>query len=166
MFLLKGLRISAHSASERKLLAGGRMDHVQRTVFAQQLMSLRASRTPRQIALRNACQPLKIVVTRVTEVRCAEAEEHGNGTAVAAFVLEEVSAVLRTHLGTRHVRTGSAHKLLRIEFVAHLGVATGLTAVVGLVALEAHVVSVAIHRVCGQVLGVGGLDLAFVLQAK
>ena len=49
--------------------------------------------------LGNVGDPLEVVMTRVTEVGRAETEEDGHRTAVAALVLEEVCAVLRTHLG-------------------------------------------------------------------
>ena len=51
-----------------------------------------------QLALWNVGHALELVVTTVTEVDGAEAEEDGDWAAEATLVLEEVLAVLRTHL--------------------------------------------------------------------
>lgn len=126
------------------------MHHVQRTIVAGQLLGLRSGRTVRQLRPRYAGQPLEVIVARVAEVRRAEAEEHGDGAAVAALVLQKVGAVLGAHLGTGDVRAAAADQLLGVEFVAGLGVAARLAAVVGLVALEADVVGVPVHGVGGR----------------
>jgi len=44
---------------------------------------------------------LEVVMAEVTEVGGAEAEEDGNGAAVATLVLQEVRTVFRTHLEMR-----------------------------------------------------------------
>ncbi len=54
--------------------------------------------TLRKVALRHASQPLEVVVARVTEVGGAETVVDGHGAAVAALVLQEVSAMLWTDL--------------------------------------------------------------------
>ena len=62
-----------------------------------------------KIGFGNICDPLKVVVTGVTEMGGAEAEEHSDGAAIAALVLEEVGAVFRAHLSSGHIRTGPTH---------------------------------------------------------
>lgn len=158
------------------------MDDVQRTIVAGQLFGLRSGRTVRQLGARYVGQALEIVVACVAKVRCAKAEEDGDRAAVAAFVLEEIGAVLGAHLGASDVRAAAADELLRVEAIAGLGVAARLAAVVGFRALEADVVGVALHRVGGGVAlggragggaaagggecrGGGGFVVALVLEA-
>ena len=58
-------------------------------------------RTVGQLLLRDAGHPLEVVVAGVTEVRRAEAEEDRHRAAVPALILQEVCAVLGTHLGRK-----------------------------------------------------------------
>lgn len=51
-----------------------------------------------QLDLRNVCEPLKIIVTSVTEVSRSKAKEDSHGATVATFVLEKVHAMFWTHL--------------------------------------------------------------------
>jgi len=57
----------------------------------------------------------EILVARVAEMSCAEAEEDGHGAAVAALVLEVIRAVAGAHLGAGHIAAPAAHQLGRIE---------------------------------------------------
>lgn len=86
----------------------------------------------RKILLGYSCHPLELFMTWVTEVCCTEAEEHGHGAAVAALVLQEVSAMFGAHLGPGYVRAASADKLRWIEFIISTNsfITPGLTAIV------------------------------------
>lgn len=72
--------------------------------------------------------------------------------------------MLGTHLGTRHIRTATADQFLRIKFLANFGITTRLPAIIGLLALVAHIVGVTIHGQVGDILGVGILDDTLVFQ--
>ena len=48
-------------------------------------------------------------MTRVAKVSGAEAEENGDGAAIAAFILEKVGPVFGAHLSPRDVGTGAAN---------------------------------------------------------
>ena len=66
-------------------------------------MLLRTCRATRQVVFGDVGHSLKVLVTGVAEMRGAEAEEDGDGTAVATLVLEEVGTVLSAHLNkTQH----------------------------------------------------------------
>ena len=52
---------------------------------------------------------LEIVVTGVAKVSGTEAEENGDGAAVAAFILEKVGPVFGAHLSARDVGAGAAN---------------------------------------------------------
>jgi hypothetical protein len=106
------VRIPANAAAQSKLFSRRRMADVKRTFFSGELNRLRSDGTLREFGFRNVCDSLEVVVTGVAEVRRAEAEEDGDGAAVAALVLEVVGAVLRTHLGPRDVGTSAANELL------------------------------------------------------
>ncbi len=69
----------------------------------------------RQLVLRDVGDALEVVVTRVAEVRRAEAEEDGHAAAVATLVLEEVRPVLRAHLQKTSTRTLSSADARRAE---------------------------------------------------
>lgn len=56
----------------------------------------------RQFVFGDVCHSLEVIVTGVTEVRRAEAEEDGHGAAVATFVLQEIRAVFGAHLQTHN----------------------------------------------------------------
>lgn len=100
----------------------------------------------------------------VAKVCGAEAEKHRHRATVATFVFEKIGAMLGTHLGTRHIRTTAADQFLRIEFLADFGVTTRFAAIIGLLALIAHIIGVAIHSQVGHILGVGILDDTLVFQ--
>ena len=59
----------------------------------------------RQVMFGDVGDALKVLVTRVTEVSCAEAEEDSHRAAVTALVLQEISAVLGAHLHNNDVMT-------------------------------------------------------------
>jgi len=75
--------------------------------------------------------------------------------------------VLRTHLCPGHVRAAAADQLFGIELLANFRIAARLAAIVCLLALEAHVVGIPIHRQLGHVdiLAVRVLHHALVLDA-
>ena len=119
---------------------------MQRTHVALELRTGRAGRAVRQQVLHRAHHRVDVVVADLAEVRGAEAEIDGHRAAVAALVLEVIHAVLRAHLRACHVGAGAAHELGRIELIASACVAPRLAAVVGLAALEAHEVGIAVQR--------------------
>jgi hypothetical protein len=88
----------------------------------------------RKIALADVSNSLEIVVASVAEMRRPEAEKNGHRTAVTAFVLEEISSVLGTHLRSGHIRAAPAHELCRVVVVSlsSLGVTTSLTSIISL----------------------------------
>ena len=49
-------------------------------------------------------------MTRVTEMGCPEAEEHGHRAAIATLVLQVVRAVLGTHLGLKMINVSQKYK--------------------------------------------------------
>ena len=51
-----------------------------------------------ELGFGGAGHSLEVVVARIAEVGGSKAEVDGHRTAVAAFVLQEISAVFRTHL--------------------------------------------------------------------
>jgi len=51
-----------------------------------------------ELRLGHASQPLEVIMTGGAEVGCAKAEVDGHRAAVAALVLQEVSAMLGAHL--------------------------------------------------------------------
>jgi len=116
-FFSEGVSVPANAAAEGKLFPSGRVADVQRALFACQLDGLRADGALRQFGLGHVGDPLEVVVAGVAEVSRAEAEEDGDGAAVAALVLEVVGAVLRAHLRAGHVGTAAADKLLLQEEV-------------------------------------------------
>lgn len=72
-------------------------------------------------------------MARVTKVRRAETEEHGDGTAVPALVFQQVGAVFRAHLGSGHVAAAAAHQFGGVVVgAAHVQFAPGFAPVVGL----------------------------------
>lgn len=91
-------------------------------------------------------------MTSVAEVRRSKAEEHGDGTAVAAFVLEEVHSVFWAHLqekeeflieimekinfnvylSFRNVTAATTNEFLGIEVLSHLHIAPRFTTVISL----------------------------------
>lgn len=99
----------------------------------------------RQQVLHSAHHRVDIVVAHLTEVSRAEAEVHRHGAAVTALVLEIIHAVLRAHLGSRHIGAGAAHELRWVELVTGPRIAARFSSVVRLGTLEAHEVSIAIQ---------------------
>ena len=95
---LESLRIAAYSTTESKFLAGQRVFDVQRALDPLQGLCTGPHGTLRQLRLGDAGDALEVIVARVAEVRCSEAEVDGYGAAVATLVLQEVSAVFGTHL--------------------------------------------------------------------
>lgn len=71
---LKGVQITANSASHCEFFAGGRMFDLQWTRSFVELNSTRTGRTLGQLRLWNAHQTLEVVMTCSTEVGCAETE--------------------------------------------------------------------------------------------
>ena len=92
------MSISADSTPQGKFLSCRRMLDVQGALITFQLLSARTTWTLRQLRLGDTGDLLEVVVTQVTEVGRAKAEEDGDGTAVATLVLKEVCTMLRTHL--------------------------------------------------------------------
>jgi hypothetical protein len=110
-------------------------------------------RTRGQLAFRYVGEPLELVVAGLAEVGGAEAEEDGDGAAVAALVLEEVGPVLGAHSGPRYVATTPADELHGVEgLAALLDVASRLPPVIRLLTLVAHVISVSVHGIGGRIL--------------
>lgn len=72
---LKCVSIATNPAAQGKLLPGGRVNNVQRTLLPNQLLCLGTRRALWQFVLRNVSQPLEIVVARVTKMCRAEAEK-------------------------------------------------------------------------------------------
>lgn len=68
------------------------------TLLPLQRLSPWTHRALREVSLWHAGETGEVIVTSCTEVGGSEAEEHGNRAAIAALVLEEVSAVLMAHL--------------------------------------------------------------------
>lgn len=97
------MRVPANAAAQGELLARWRMADVKRTLLAGQLDGLGADRALRKLGFGDVGDPLEVVVTRVAEVSCSEAEEDRDGAAVAALVLQVVGAVLGAHLGPRDI---------------------------------------------------------------
>ena len=95
---LESLRIAAYSTTESKFLAGQRVFDVQRALDPLQGLCTGPHGTLRQLRLGDAGDALEVIVARVAEVRCSEAEVDGYRAAVATLVLQEVSAVFGTHL--------------------------------------------------------------------
>ena len=85
---------------------------MQRTLLPGQLDGLGADRTLRELGFGDVGDPLEVVVTGVAEVSRSEAEEDGDGAAVAALVLQVVSAVLGAHLSPGDIRTAATDKFL------------------------------------------------------
>lgn len=148
---LKCLGIATDAAAEGELLAGGRMHYVQRTFVAQQLLGLRSGWALGQLDLGYIGQSLEIVVAGVTEVCGSKAEEYRHRAAVAALVLQEIGAMLRTHLCPGHIRATAADQLLRIELLANFRVTARLAAVVRFLAFKAHIIGISIHCQLGHV---------------
>ena len=65
-----------------------------------------------EIRLGDVCDSLEIIVTCVTEVCSSEAEKHGHGAAIAAFILQEICSMFGTHL------KGRVEKVLNIFKIA------------------------------------------------
>lgn len=163
--LLKRLRIATNATAQGKLLSGGRMHHMQRALVAQQLLSLWPGGALGQLVLWYIRESLEIIVACVAKVCGAKAKEHRHGAAVAAFVFQEISAMFGAHLGACNVRTAAADKLLGIELLTHFRIAASLATIVRLLALEAHIVRIAIHGNLGDILAVRILHNALVLDA-
>lgn len=123
------------------------MNHMQRTIIAQQLFGLRSGRTMWQFGARNICQTLEVIVTCVAKMRRAKAKEDGHRTAISTLVLQEIGAMFGAHLRTSHIRAAAANQFLGVEFIAGLRITTCLAAVVGFFAFKADVVGVPVHRV-------------------
>ena len=71
---------------------------MQRALCPLQGLGTRANGTLGQLRLGHACQSLEVIVTGVAEVGGAKAEVDSHRAAVATLVLEEVRAMLGTHL--------------------------------------------------------------------
>jgi len=97
------VRVPADAATQGELLPRGRVADVKRALLPGQLDGLGADGALRQLGFGDVGDPLEVVVAGVAEVSGAEAEEDGDGAAVAALVLQVVGAVLRTHLSPRDV---------------------------------------------------------------
>lgn len=92
------LCIPAHAAAQGKLLPRGWVLDVQGTLCSLQRLGTGPHWTLRQLRLHYAGQALEVVVTRVTEVGGTKAEVDSHRAAVAALVLQEVSAMLGANL--------------------------------------------------------------------
>lgn len=95
--------VPAHSTAQGKLLAGGRVNHVQGALRPLQLLAFGTCRTVRQLLLGHTGHLLEVIMAGVTEVSGAEAEENSHRAAVTAFVLQKVCPVLGTHLCPGHI---------------------------------------------------------------
>lgn len=98
-------------------------------------------------------------------MRSPKTEENRNGATVATFVLQEIGAMLGTHLGPCHIRTAATDKLLRIELFTNFRIATCLAAVISLLAFKAHVICITIHGQLGDILAIRILDDALIFDA-
>lgn len=95
---LEGVGISAHPTAQGELLPRWWVNHMQRALSTLQLLAFGPCRTMRQLLLRDTGHPLEVIMAGVTEVCGAKAEENSHRAAVPAFILQEVCAVLGTHL--------------------------------------------------------------------
>ena len=95
---LEGLCISAHTTAEGKFLTSRGVFHVQGAFCALQGFCTGAHGALGQLRFGGAGHALEIVVAWIAEVGSSETEVDGHRTAVAALVLQEISAMLRTYL--------------------------------------------------------------------
>ena len=74
---------------------------------------LGSNRALRQVLFGQIGHALKVVVTRVAEMRSSKAEEDGDGTAITTLIFKIICTVLWTHLSLRDVAAPSANKFLK-----------------------------------------------------
>merc|ERR1719219_84337 len=120
---------------------------MQGTLINIQRYSLGSHRALRELRFGNVSNSLEVIVTGVTEVSGAEAEEDCDRAAVSALVLQVVRPVLGAHLGLANITAASTDELLWVVGVrpASLQVTPSLSSEVSLAALEAHVVGISVH---------------------
>jgi len=120
--------ISANTTAKGKFFPCGWMIHMQGTLITRKLYSFRANRALGQLLFRDIGHPLKVVMTCVTKVGCAKAEENCHRAAVAALVLQIVCSMFRTHLkkggGVTFTLTSCCENLfnLLLGHVTHLSI--------------------------------------------
>lgn len=107
LFHLESLCVSANAAAQCEFFASWWMHHVQRTVFAEQLLRFGSCWTFGEFMFRYISQSLEVVVARVTKMRRTEAKVDRHRTAEPALVFQVIGAVLRAHLQMRNIHFNS-----------------------------------------------------------
>lgn len=144
---LEGVCIPANSTAKSKFFSCGWMLHMKGTLLLIHSSCFGPYRALRQLSFGNICHPLEVVVAAIAEVCCSKAEEDCHAAAVSALVFQVICPMLRTHLSLTDIAAAPTDKFLRVESIpcSRVQVTPCLPAKVGLAALEADIVGVALH---------------------